>query len=116
LNYEIVWIGHDNFNAQLLKADDIAVDLSGVISMSLAIEELAVDLVINSTNVEGDPIRWAQAGYQTGEIRLFLGDQAIPARRHKAKLAVYDSSNPNGILWGYIWLDARTGVPASASS
>ncbi len=112
MTYEIVWLGHDNFNALLLQADGEAVDLSGVVSMSLAVE----DLVIDSTNQEGDPIRWVQEGYQTGEIRLFLGGQAIVARRHKAKLAVYDSSNPNGILWGYVWLDARTGVPASESS
>lgn len=114
MNYEIIWLGHDNLNDLILKADGVAVDLSGVTEMKIKVED--DDLIIVSGNYPGDPILWNGEEFETGEIRLSLGGQALSTARHKATLVVYDAANPNGISWGHLWLEVRPGIPAEESA
>lgn len=42
------------------------------------------------------------SGYDTGEIRIFLGDQALTAdaRSQSMYVVVYDADNEDGVVWG----------------
>lgn len=97
LEREIVWIGHDNENAFILKANGSAVDLSGATAMKLSID----DQVIMSTNSTAQYIVWNQATYQTGETHLLLGgNTSLSPGNFDARLVVYDSLSTDGIVWG----------------
>jgi len=98
---EIVYLGHSNVIDRILKSKRpgeamAAVDLSSVVKMTLTLG----DLTLESTNQEDDPIRWAQEGYETGQIRIFLGGQDIKPGDYDAPLVVYDEGDEEGIVWG----------------
>jgi hypothetical protein len=101
---EYVYLGRDNSIDLILKADDVVVNLSSVTAMEIVIG----DVVISSDNGDADPIRWAKAGYDTGEVRLYLGgEETIIAgdytgTSNRASLIVIDAGNPNGIHWSDI--------------
>jgi hypothetical protein len=102
---EYVYLGRDNSIDILLKADGVAVDLSSVTQIDLIVG----DVTISSTNQGVDLIRWAQVGYDTGEVRLALGDSSITASgKQRAYLIVYDPTNTAGINWGAIDLYVST--------
>lgn len=105
LRTEYVYIGRDNRIDLRLKADlndgngMQYQDLSSVTRVDMIFDATTV----TSTNQATDPIRWAvDAGYQTGEIRISIGDESIDAGEYRAPLIVYDPSNTDGILWGYV--------------
>jgi len=110
VNPEIVYLGHDNSINLKLKADGAAVSLASVTDMSLTFGST----LIESDNGDADPIRWIKAGYATGEVRLFLGAQAIAAGNYKAALIVYDATNTNGLMWGFIPIVVIAEVEAAA--
>jgi hypothetical protein len=56
---------------------------------------------------------WNNDGYDTGEIRLDLGGEAIPAGGYDVPIVVYDPSNPDGVVWGTIHVAVRAEVEAS---
>jgi hypothetical protein len=105
---EFVFLGHDNRIDLILKADGGAVDLSGANRMTLTLGTKLID----SDNGDTDPIRWAKAGYATGELRLFLGGEALTAGEYMVPLIVYDGSNPQGIVWGIIPISVVAEVEA----
>lgn len=105
---EYAYLGHDNSIDLLLKADGTAYDLTNITQMTLT---LGSDTSITSDNGAADPIRWNKSGYDTGEVRLFLGDQSITAGTYRrAYLVVYDNDNPDGIVWGYIRITVKAEV------
>jgi hypothetical protein len=108
MEHEIVYLGHDNRIDIILKADGSAVDLSSVTRMTLSFDSLLID----SDNGDLDPIQWVKAGYVTGEVRISLGGQSIPAGDYRAALVVYDPSNPNGIVWGLLLIQIEAEVEA----
>jgi len=108
MDYEIVYLGHDNRIDVILKADGSAVDLSSVTRMTLSFDAVLID----SDNGDSDPIQWAKVGYATGEVRIILGGQEIPAGSYRTPLVVYDPSNPYGIVWGRIVIQVEAEVEA----
>lgn len=66
---EVVYLGHDNDIRLVLKQDSVASDLASVTQIDLVLGTKT----ISSVNNANDSIRWAQAGYATGEVRLELG-------------------------------------------
>jgi len=108
MEYEIVYLGHDNRIDILLKADGSAVDLSSVTRMTLTFGSVLID----SDNGDTDPIKWAKPGYETGEVRISLGSQSIAAGDYRAPLLVYDPTNPNGIVWGLLLIQVEAEVEA----
>jgi len=106
---EIVYLGHDNTIDLLLKQDGTAQDLSGVTKITATFG----DTLIESTDAANGPITWAQSGYDTGEIRLALGAQSIDEGRYMVPIVVYDSGNPNGIVWDYVSVEVKAEVEAS---
>lgn len=98
--YEIenAYIGRDNSIDLILKADDVAVNLSTSTAMKLVIGKE----VINSTNGSTQAIQWNQSTlWATGEVRLYLGSTAlsIKAGKYSASLIVYGSTYINGLVW-----------------
>lgn len=100
---EIVYIGHDNQIRLILKQSDVASDLASVTTIRLVIGTVTV----SSTNQVTDTIRWAQAGYATGEVRMTLGDlTTLKAGTYRhCPLVVVDASNADGLVWGSDGLD-----------
>ena len=104
---EVVYLGHDNSIDLLLKADGTAYDLSSITSATITIGTTT----LTSTNASNGTIRWNKSGYDTGEIRLFLGDQSLTAGTYRrAYLVLYDAENTNGIVWGNIRITIKAEV------
>jgi hypothetical protein len=98
---EIVYLGRDNRIDLLLKANGAAVDIASVTRMDLVVGAVTV----TSANGSDDPIRWAQAGFTVGEVRMSLGAVAglTPSvNACAATLVVFDANNPRGIVWGTV--------------
>lgn len=94
---EVVYLGHDNVIELLLKADGVAVDLSGATKMTVTFGTVT----ISSTNQVMDLILWNKSEYAVGEVHLILGEGNIPANNYKnVYLVVYDPIYPDGIVWG----------------
>jgi hypothetical protein len=106
---EIVWLGHDNTIDLLLKANGIAQDLSAVTKITATFGTVT----ITSTDKAAGVITWDQAGYDTGEIRMDLGGEAINARGYIIHIVVYDPSNTNGIVWGTVQAVVKVKFDAS---
>lgn len=112
---EVIYLGHDNRIDLILKADSggdgafAAVDLTGVTRMTATFGNVTIE----STNQAGDPIRWAQGGYITGEVRCDFGEEAISAGEYRVPLVVYDTANPDGIVWVRLPIQVVDEVEAS---
>lgn len=100
--YELVWLEHDNYVRLVLIADGAPVSTSAITQVKTVFVPLegGSQQVVSSTNSSSDMIRWGQSGYETGEIRLFLGNSGIPPGIYLAYLIVYDPEKPDGIVWG----------------
>jgi len=110
---EVVYVTRDNRVDLRLKADyndgngmDY-VDLAAATRMDIIVGSITV----TSTNTANDVIRWAQVGYATGEVRMWLGQYTylvgttptyLPTGRYDAPLIVYDPTNTHGIVWGHV--------------
>jgi hypothetical protein len=107
---EVVYLGHDNSIDLLLKADGVAYDLANTTQINLTIG----GTTITSINGNTDPIKWYRAGYDTGEMRMFLGDQDIdPGTYRRAWIVVFDYDNNEGIVWGNIRITVKAEVEES---
>ena len=99
---EYVYLGHDNQIRLILKQNSVASDLASVTKIHLVIGTVTV----SSVNGASDPIRWAQAGYATGEVRMDLGGQSLRAGTYRhCPVVVFDATNTDGIVWGADGLD-----------
>jgi hypothetical protein len=95
-NEEVIWIGRDNSIDLRLYADSTEVDLGSVTEIRLSVGSV----VIASTDSAAGEIRWNQAGYDTGEIRILAGSNtALSTGRFNGALVVYDASNLLGVVW-----------------
>ena len=104
-----VYLGHSNTNNFILKSNNTAVDLSGVVKMTLTFKDSALE----STNTTAS-ITWNQAGYDTGEVRLHLGSHAtLAAGTYEVPLIVYEATDAIGKVWGNIPLHVMTDVEGS---
>ena len=105
---EHVYLGHDNTIDLILKADDVAVDLTAVTKITATFD----DTLIESEDNENGAITWAVSGYDTGEIRMALGDQALTAGSYFVPIITYDSGNLTGIVWATILIIVHAEVEA----
>ena len=106
---EIVYLGHDNTIDLILKADGVAQDLSSVTKITATFESTTIE----STDHAAGVVLWNNDGYDTGEIRLDLGDQSIDPGGYDVPIVTYDPSNANGVVWGKIHIAVRVEVEAS---
>jgi hypothetical protein len=98
MKLEIAYLGHDNSIDLILKADGVAQPLASFTKMTLTFDTL----LVSSTNLDTDPIRWGKLGYGTGEVRLFLGGIPVPPKSYNVPLILFDSSDLEGIVWDFI--------------
>lgn len=101
---EDVFLGRDNTIVLILSADDPDSSVRTPLDADQMAAITKIALVIagttyESTNQADDPIRWAQAGYDDGEIRLTLGDLELTLGHVEGRLIVYDADNADGIAW-----------------
>lgn len=93
---ENIYLGRDNSIDFVLYADSTAVDLSAVTAIWLRVG----DVVVKSTDKAAGYIRWAQAGYATGEVRIFAGGvTGLSTGRFTGSLMVIDPTNTTGVVW-----------------
>jgi hypothetical protein len=106
---EIIYLGHDNTVDLRLEADGVATDLANVTKITISIGS---DLIVSTDSAAG-LITWAEAGYDTGEIRMELGGQDLTPGRYDAPLIVYDAANITGIMWGTVAFEVEDEVEAA---
>lgn len=104
MKIESVYKGRDNTNDFILKADGVAVDLSGVTKMDLVFPAVT----ISSSNNPG-VFDWSDG---SGKLILSLGGSLKnpvggnadlqTGKRFEPSLIVYDADNLSGINWGKI--------------
>jgi hypothetical protein len=107
---ETVYIGRDNTIDLLLKADDVAQDLSGVTKMVLIDDSDKADAVDDiSSEDHSAAFDWSSA--VTGKLILSLGEvfesEEIDRGRYVFNLVVFDPANTDGIVWDKIFITAR---------
>jgi hypothetical protein len=93
---ETVYLGRDNRNDLLLKADGTAQDLSAVTKITAAFG----DDLVESDNGASDPIRWDQPGQDTGVIWCSFGGETLTPNHYHVPFVLYDVDNPEGVQWG----------------
>ncbi len=103
---EIVYLAHDNTIDLLLKANDVAENLSGVTKITATFGAVT----ITSTDKAAGAIKWDQAGYDTGEIRMDLGGESISAGTYYVYIVVYDAVHTDGIVWDKISIKVEADV------
>ena len=106
---EYIYLGHDNTIDLILKADGTAQDLSGVTKITATFGST----LIESTDKASGLITWDQSGYDTGEIRLDLGQQSLTADTYTVPIVVYDATYTNGVVWEDIRIVVKPEVEAS---
>jgi hypothetical protein len=110
---ETLYLGRDNINDFLLKAENdegvlVPWPLDGVVDdIGMDVTEIDAifnaDVTINSDDNENGPIMWAKTGYGVGEIRFdfsALEEADLTAGLYNVTIVVYDLSNTDGIVWG----------------
>jgi hypothetical protein len=123
---EYIRTGNDNTIDLLLKDDDVAISLSAVNKIMMTFDEATGVRTIESNDAAAGDIKWAQSGYQQGEIRLFFGTLSTPIEdgRYDAPVVIYDpSSMDDGVYMGTVEIDVPrisilvvTSLPASAGT
>ena len=98
---EIIYDGHDNTIDLLLKADEVATDLSSVTRMTLDVDTTTI---VDSA-ISGECFDWSTG--VTGKVILALGGEGIDGGLYRAKLTLYDAINTDGIVWGEFNLTVR---------
>jgi len=106
---EHIYLGHDNTIDLLLKANDVAQDLSAVTKITASFD----GTLIESEDNESGYIMWNKTGYDTGEIRLNIGDQDLTVGSYVVPIVVYDPTNDTGIVWDKILFTVHAEVEAS---
>lgn len=99
-NYELLFVGRDNSVDLQLWASGTGTTESSAVSLAAVTQiKLRVgDVVINSTDSAAGQIRWNQAGYKTGEIRIFAST-SLSTGSFNSALVVYDPTNTSGVVW-----------------
>ena len=100
----IIELGYDNDIRIVLESDGVAQSTAALTQIKLIIG----GTTYTSDNTAGKRIRWNQAGYDTGEVRITLGkaggtgDTSVPTAGlySNCPLVVYDATYDDGLRWG----------------
>jgi len=95
LEMEEVFLGHNNYSALILTVSGNPIGTSMFTKMELQIG----DVLVSSLNGANASIRWNQVGYQLGEVRFYLGAEALEPGIFNAPFILYSTIHPNGIVW-----------------
>jgi len=95
---ENIFLTHDNIISFRLIEDGVAQSLSAVTKITATFGAITV----TSNDHENGTIKWNNAGYSIGEVRMDLGGENIPAGLYHVPIVIYDTDNLNGLVWGYM--------------
>ena len=93
---EYIYLGHDNTIDSELREDGSAVSLASVTRMTVDFDGTVIDSDTTGCGTD-QPFDWSQGA---GKVVFDFGQQSITAGHYAAELTVYDTTNPNGIVWG----------------
>lgn len=106
---EHVYLGRDNRIDLVLLADGVVSRLDGITKMRLEIGSTVLDSqtcagVFDWTQTVSAEEAARYDGISEGDSKviLALGGQEISPGSYEARLILFDSSNPNGLVWGHI--------------
>ena len=109
---ETIYLGHDNAVRLVCKENSSAIDTSVLTKAAIQL-----NVLVDSTAADAGYLRWNQSGYESGEVRLYLGmATVISPGKYKAPLILYDATSPNGIVWGTIELKVEKDPAGSTST
>jgi hypothetical protein len=112
MDFEKIYIGHDNPIRLVCKENSSAVDTTLLTKVSVTL-----NVMLSSTSAAAGLIRWNQAGYESGEIRLMIGNSTmLLAGTYQAPLILFDAVNTNGIVWGMVPIQVLTNPEGSSST
>ena len=106
---EYVYLGRDNRIDLVLLADGDVPQLDSITSMRLEVGSTSLD-----SQTHAGVFDWTQTvsaeeaalhdGVSEGDpkVVLALGGQEISPGSYEARLILFDSGNPNGLVWGHI--------------
>lgn len=95
-NEEIIYLERGNSIDLVLYANSSVQSLASVTEIRLAVGSA----IVTSTDAAAGFIRWDQAGYDTGEIRIVAGSATqLSTGQFTAALVVFDPSNTAGVVW-----------------
>ena len=115
MGIETLYLDHDNSVDFILKAKGIALtdnQMDTITQITATVEDTLI-LTLAANKASG-PIKWRQTGYDTGEIKLFFGDQTLTKGTYKVWIVIYDAINTDGIVWGFFQLKILEDIEASA--
>jgi len=99
---ERIYYGHDNTIDRILKSDGVAVDLNLVTKIGITIGGVTFE----SSDKAAGVITWDQVGYDTGEIRIDIGNELtllpLVGDIYDCEITVFDASHTKGIAWDTI--------------
>lgn len=94
---EMIYLGHQNTIDLILNVDGTAASLSTSTCMKLV---LGKDVISSTNGSSTEPIKWAQAGYATGEVRICIGGSTlVKPGKYNAVLIVYGATYSSGVVW-----------------
>jgi len=109
MSEEKIYLSHANSVNRELTSNGVAQDLASVTKITATFGDVTIESIDNENGV----ITWAKTEYDTGEIRLKLGEEAIAAGTYLVYIVIYDTSNPTGIVWDKIKITVLPEVEAS---
>lgn len=102
---ETVYRSRGNVVSLELNERNTPVSITGITRMWL---EMAKMFVIDSNNSPAGTFDWTTNG-ASGQLDLDLGEHPVivnlKAGKYKTRLTVFDSTYPEGLVWGYFILE-----------
>jgi hypothetical protein len=95
---ETVYINRDNTIELVLSVDGQPINHSCISRVQLLMGASALDSEVLSTLFDLT---------HSDRLILELGGAGLAAGRHAAQLIIYDSGDPNGLVWGNLVLDVK---------
>jgi len=106
---EKLYLGHNNTIDLIAKVNGSAQDISGVTKITATFDDTTYTSEAHDTGC----IKWNNDGYVTGEFRLDLGDESIPAGEYDVPIVLYASSYSDGLMWDRVTIQVIAEVEAS---
>lgn len=92
VQYERIYLGHDNRIDLLLMAGDSVADIINTTRSTVEFGDTVID-----SDTSPDAFDWSEGD---GVLHLIMGDETIVVGSYKAVLTLYDVINTDGIVWG----------------
>ena len=103
---EYLYLDHGNTIDLVLKSGGEAQNLSAVTGILAMFDQTSV----YSSQASEGPVKWqstSDTDWELGEIRIDCSSHDIEARRYDVPIIVYDTSNPDGLVWDTVRIEVE---------